>query len=166
MVQLSCLCLTTGKTFALAIQSFVSKVMSPLFNMVSRSVIIFLPRKWKIFSLKTIRHWWNKMKTMQVNGKIYCSQGLEESILLKWQFSPNWSVYSTWCYQISSRSFFFFCRYWQIYSKYIWKYKRPTIAKTILTKKNKLGALKLSNFKTYSNVLIIKTAWHWHRVDV
>lgn len=34
--------------------------------------------------------------------------------------------------------------------------------KTILTKKDKLGALKLSNFKTYSKALIIRTVWHWH----
>ena len=36
---------TTGKTIALTIWTFVSKVMSLLFNMVSRFVIAFLPRK-------------------------------------------------------------------------------------------------------------------------
>ena len=36
--------MTTGKTIALAIQTFVGKVMSPLFNMLSRFVIAFLPR--------------------------------------------------------------------------------------------------------------------------
>ena len=40
MVQLSHLYKTTGKT----IWTFVSKVMSPLFNMLSRFVIAFLPR--------------------------------------------------------------------------------------------------------------------------
>ena len=35
--------MTTGKTIALAIQTFVGKVMSPLFNMLSRFVIAFLP---------------------------------------------------------------------------------------------------------------------------
>ena len=44
MVQLSYLYLTTGKTIALTIQTFVSKVMSLLFNMLSRFVIAFLPR--------------------------------------------------------------------------------------------------------------------------
>ena len=34
---------TTGKTIALTIQTFVNKVMSLLFNMVSRFVIAFLP---------------------------------------------------------------------------------------------------------------------------
>uniref|UniRef100_A0AC11EIA0 Uncharacterized protein n=1 Tax=Ovis aries TaxID=9940 RepID=A0AC11EIA0_SHEEP len=43
MVQLSHPYLTTGKTIALTIQSFVGKVMSLLFNMLSRCVIAFLP---------------------------------------------------------------------------------------------------------------------------
>ena len=36
--------MTTGKTIALTIQTFVSKVMSLLFNMLSRFVRAFLPR--------------------------------------------------------------------------------------------------------------------------
>ena len=44
IVQLSHLYMTTGKTIALAIQTFVGKVMSLLFNMLSRLVITFLPR--------------------------------------------------------------------------------------------------------------------------
>ena len=44
MVRLSHLCLTTGKTIALTIQTFVDKVMSLLFNMLSRLLIAFLPR--------------------------------------------------------------------------------------------------------------------------
>ena len=36
--------MTTGKTTALTIQTFVDKVMSLLFNMLSRLVIAFLPR--------------------------------------------------------------------------------------------------------------------------
>ena len=45
MVQLSHPYLTTGKTIALTIQTFVDKVISLLFNMVSRFVIVFLPRR-------------------------------------------------------------------------------------------------------------------------
>ena len=44
MVQLSHPYVTTGKTIALTRQTFVSKVMSLLFNMLSRLVIVFLPR--------------------------------------------------------------------------------------------------------------------------
>ena len=44
MVQLLHPYMTTGKPIALTIQAFVSKVMSPLFNMLFRLVITFLPR--------------------------------------------------------------------------------------------------------------------------
>ena len=43
-VQLSHPYMTTGKTVALTRQTFVGKVMSLLFNMLSRLVITFLPR--------------------------------------------------------------------------------------------------------------------------
>ena len=43
-VQLSHTYMTTGKTIALIIHIFVSKVMSLLFNILSRFVIAFLPR--------------------------------------------------------------------------------------------------------------------------
>ena len=44
MVQLSHPYMTPGKTIALTIQTFVAKVMSLLFNMLSRLVIVFLQR--------------------------------------------------------------------------------------------------------------------------
>ena len=44
MVQLSHPYTTTGKTTALTIRTFVGKVMSPLFNMLSRFVIAIPPR--------------------------------------------------------------------------------------------------------------------------
>ena len=44
IVQLSHLYTTTGKTIALTRRSFVGKVMSQLFNMLSRLFIAFLPR--------------------------------------------------------------------------------------------------------------------------
>ena len=45
MVQLSHSYMTTGKTIALTKRTFVGKVMSLLFNMLSRFVRAFLPRK-------------------------------------------------------------------------------------------------------------------------
>ena len=44
IVQLSHPYMTTGKTIALTRQTFVGKVMSVLFNMLSRLVTVFLPR--------------------------------------------------------------------------------------------------------------------------
>ena len=53
IVQLSHPYMTTGKTIALTRWTFVSKVMSLLFNMLSRLVITFLPKS-NIFSFKKI----------------------------------------------------------------------------------------------------------------
>ena len=44
MVQLSHPYMSPGKTTALTKRTFVSKVLSPLFNMMPRIVIVFLPR--------------------------------------------------------------------------------------------------------------------------
>ena len=51
IVQLSHPYMTTGKTIALTIWTFVGKVMSLLFNMLSRLVINFLPRSKRLFIL-------------------------------------------------------------------------------------------------------------------
>ena len=48
MVQLSHPYMTTGKTIALTRQNFVGKVMSLLFNMLSRLVIALLPRSQRL----------------------------------------------------------------------------------------------------------------------
>ena len=44
IVQFSHMFMTTGKTIALTRQTFVGKVMSLLFNLLSRLIIAFLPR--------------------------------------------------------------------------------------------------------------------------
>ena len=49
-VQLSQSYMTTGKTIALTGRTFVGKVMSLLFNMLSRLVITFLPRSKRFFN--------------------------------------------------------------------------------------------------------------------
>ena len=55
MVQLSHPYLTTGKTIASTRQTFVVKVMSLFFNMLSRFVIAFLPRSTSVFKFLLIR---------------------------------------------------------------------------------------------------------------
>ena len=56
MVQLSHPYMTTGKIIALSIQTFVGKVMSLLFNLLSRFSIAFLPRSPSIFSFHGCSH--------------------------------------------------------------------------------------------------------------
>ena len=55
IVQLSYPYMTTGKTIALTIRTFVSKVMSLLFNMLSRLVIAFLLRSQGSFNFVAVR---------------------------------------------------------------------------------------------------------------
>ena len=56
--------MTTRKTIALTIQTFVSKVMSLLFNMLSRFVIAFLPR-----SKHLLISWLEKQPTVILESK-------------------------------------------------------------------------------------------------
>ena len=56
MVQLSHPYMTTGKTIVLTRRTFVSKVMSLLFNMLSRLVIAFLPRSKRLLRLSYFKH--------------------------------------------------------------------------------------------------------------
>ena len=67
MVQLSHLYMTAGKTIAVTIQTFVSKVMSLLFNTLSRFVIVFLPRRKCLNFMAAVISEHRKIKSVNVS---------------------------------------------------------------------------------------------------
>ena len=123
MVQLSYQYMTTGKTIALTVWTFVSKVMSLLFNKLSRFVIVFFPRSKHLLSSwlqspSTVILGSKKIKSATVStvSPSVCHEvtGPDAMILLFWMlsFKPGFSLSSFTLikrlFSSSLFSFFFF----------------------------------------------------------
>ena len=92
IVQLSHPYITTGKTIALTRWTFVGKVMSLLFNMMSRFVITFLPR-----SKCLLISWLQSPSAVILEPKKVKSVTLpiaSPSICIKWWDQMPWSSFS------------------------------------------------------------------------
>ena len=90
MVQLSHPYTTTGKTRVLTVWTFVRKVMSLLFNVLSRSVIAFLPR--------------SKRLNFMASVTIHSDYGAKENkICHGFHFFPFYLLWNdgTWCWDLN-----------------------------------------------------------------
>ena len=47
--------------------------------------------------------------------------------------------------------------------EFVWNHRRPQIAKAILSKKKKVGWIRLSEFRLYYKIIEIKTVWYQHK---
>ena len=113
MVQLSHRHVTTGKTIALTRRTFVGKVMSLLFNMLSRLVIAFLPRS-KCLLISWLQSPFavilepKKIKSLTVSivSPSICHEvmGLDATILVFWMlsFKPALNIMTAKFSQIGS----------------------------------------------------------------
>lgn len=109
------------------------------------------------FTLKSTKHFWEKLQELQINEKNtmfvggktqYCLHNTYEHCDLTIQYNPS---------QNSSR---IFGRVWEVNPKIHVIFQRTHNSQTTLIKK-KVGKLMLPNFNTCYKATVIEIVWYW-----
>ena len=99
---------------------------------------------------------------IQTDGEIYHDSWIRRININKITVLPN-TVYRFSASSIRLPMAFFFHRIRTKIVQFVWKHKRPQIAKAILKKKNGAGGIGLLAFRLDYKATVIQTVWYCHK---